>query len=81
MGIQPPGAGVERVEGEITYLNLEGGYGMAMAEHKGSRVEFFFHAAECGGRFEELAAGETISFLPGMSAKGPRGFQVERKCR
>jgi CspA family cold shock protein len=50
------------------------GFGFITAEEG---TEYFFHQSACAGtRFDELRAGQTVSFTVGQGPKGPRAENV-----
>lgn len=61
--------------GKIKTLNMDRGFGFIK---DGSGQEYFFHRSETAGAFDTFQVGETVSFSPQASSKGPRAHQV---CR
>jgi CspA family cold shock protein len=62
--------------GRITRLMTDKGFGFIRAD---DCVEYFFHRSGIvvGTAFDELRVGQSVTFVVGQSAKGPRAEQVE----
>ena len=62
-----------RVRARIVRLYPPRGFGFLLDEEN---VERFFHATACLTRFDELAAGDVVTFVPGAGPKGPVAYKV-----
>ena len=60
-------------DGTITRITDKGFGFIATAEG----TEYFFHQSACAGtRFDDLRAGQAVSFTAGQGPKGPRAENV-----
>ena len=60
-------------DGTITRITDKGFGFIATAEG----TEYFFHQSACAGtRFDDLRAGQAVSFTAGQGPKGPRSENV-----
>jgi CspA family cold shock protein len=67
--------GTLTMNGTIKKLTPERGFGFIRGE---DGTEYFFHRSELreGLRFDELKAGQRVSFEPRQADKGPRAAEV-----
>ncbi len=63
------------MQGQIAKLKTDRGFGFIRTEQGGK--EYFFHrSAVVGNGYDQLYEGQTVSFDPEESPKGPRANNV-----
>lgn len=68
----------DRAYGEVVQLDHGRGFGFIL---DAGGTERFFHATACEPQdcFEQLKIGDSVSFEPRLSEKGPRAMKVRRE--
>ena len=61
------------VNGTVKRLVRDKGFGFVAASDGN---EYFFHQSACGGAFDQLREGQSVTFKTGQGPKGPRAEDV-----